>query len=174
MMDDKNSPSDEAHQETKLPPARPPPPSKVKSAHSVDSQDEKIPPKRPNLPHQSSLGGAGIPASLQKHLDELRALQKHRVRWFYKEGKKWLPFNGRDSLVIEEEWQAFQNGSVDSDIEKGYGPTVRGRLFEVDVKERMCHPLYWKGSILFSLLIHNHLMQYFSCISFGEFNLRKS
>jgi len=124
---------------SKSPPARPPPPAKVDSSDILDLQDERTPPK-----HQSSFGNLEIPLSVQKHLDELRALQKHRVRWFYKEGKKWVPFNGRDSLVIEEEWLALHNQDPDSDIEKCYAPTVRGRLYEVDIKERVCCPLYWK------------------------------
>ena len=143
-MDSKMDLSDD-HQKTKSPPARPPPPTRVKSAGSIDSQEDKSPQKAPGQSEQSSFGKLGIPPSVQKHLDELRALQKHRVRWFYKEGKKWVPFNGRDSLVIEEEWQALQNEKVDFDIEKYYGPTVRGRLFEVDLVGRVCNPLYWKG-----------------------------
>ena len=130
----------------KLPPARPPPPATVTPGQSFDSQDDRNTSRGSCQSEQSSFGSLGIPLSVQKHLDELRALQKHRVRWFYKEGKKWVPFNGRDSLVIEEEWQALQNQEADSDMEKFYGPTVRGRLFEVNVQERICIPLYWKGN----------------------------
>lgn len=145
-MDEKPETSTDT-KDTKSPPARPPPPGKLKSSQSVDCPNEKTPPVRPSQPKHHSFGGGEIPPSVQKHLDELRELQKHKVRWFYKEGKKWLPFNGRDSLVIEEEWQALKNESNDGDMEKCYRPTVRGRLFEVDVNERMCHPLYWKGMV---------------------------
>ena len=154
-MDGKSDSPDEP-QKIRSPPARPPPPAKVKSADSIDLEEDKSPQKALNKPEQSSFGKLGIPPSVQKHLDELRALQKHRVRWFYKEGKKWVPFNGRDSLVIEEEWQALQNEEIDCDIEKSYGPTVRGRLFEVDIKGRVCHPLYWKGLLPFCTNLLHH------------------
>lgn len=141
-MDDKSTISDDII-DVRSPPARPPPPSKLKSADSTDLQAEKSSPKRPSQPKKSSPQSIGIPISVQKHLDELRELQKSKVRWFYKEGKKWIPFNGRDSLVIEDEWQDLQDRG--SSRENCHKPTVRGRLFEVDVAKRICLPLYWKG-----------------------------
>lgn len=108
-------------------PTRPPPPSNY-----------------PKLPR---------PQSLQHHLDALQALKPDRVRWFVKEDKKWVPFNGSDSLAIEHcylQILALENRNEDSS--KLYNtssiyemPTVKGGLYEVDVVARQCTPIYWEG-----------------------------
>eukprot|EP00795_Rhopilema_esculentum_P013592 gene13592-4487_t len=124
--------------ETKKAPARPPLPSSANASSGASSSgEEKSPEKRCAKPVQ-------MPSSIQQHLDELRDLQKNKVRWFYKEGKKWIPFNGKDSLVMEEEWQALQKETDVGMSEKPSKPTVRGKLFEVDLLQRQCSPLYWK------------------------------
>lgn len=63
------------------PPKRPPPPS---------SQGQR--PQPPQTP----------PLSVRQHMEHLQPLGKTKVRWFYQEDKKWIPFNGSDSLKIEE------------------------------------------------------------------------
>ena len=139
--------------ETKNAPARPPLPSSANaSSQPSSSGEEKSPPKRLAKP-------VPMPSSIQQHLDELRDLQKHKVRWFYKEGKKWIPFNGKDSLVMEEEWQALQKETDVGMSEKPSKPTVRGKLFEVDLLQRQCSPLYWKGIklLLFCYFISSSL-----------------
>uniref|UniRef100_A0A8C6VYF7 DDHD domain containing 1 n=1 Tax=Nothobranchius furzeri TaxID=105023 RepID=A0A8C6VYF7_NOTFU len=92
-------------------------------------------------------------------------LVPEEVRWFYKEDKKtWKPFLGHDSLKIELMFRKYcelNPGAVrrgfmdtssvsfderDSDgIEINLEPVcVRGGLYEVDLKERKCCPVYWK------------------------------
>uniref|UniRef100_A0A8C3AV47 DDHD domain containing 1 n=1 Tax=Cyclopterus lumpus TaxID=8103 RepID=A0A8C3AV47_CYCLU len=94
-------------------------------------------------------------------------LGPEEVRWFYKEDKKtWKPFLGHDSLNIERMFRKYcelnpgaagsqvrcgeedcgNNGERDTDcIDINVEPVcVRGGLYEVDVKERECNPVYWK------------------------------
>uniref|UniRef100_A0A8C6PU38 DDHD domain containing 1 n=1 Tax=Nothobranchius furzeri TaxID=105023 RepID=A0A8C6PU38_NOTFU len=77
-------------------------------------------------------------------------LVPEEVRWFYKEDKKtWKPFLGHDSLKIELMFRKYcelNPGARDSDgIEINLEPVcVRGGLYEVDLKERKCCPVYWK------------------------------
>ena len=137
--------------EPKTPPSRPPPPKNLRSAQSIDNTtEEKIPPKRPDPPSQAD-SNKSILSSIQQHLDELRELQRNKVRWFYKSGKKWIPFNGKDSLEIEEAWQNIEKDKG-STSETYFKPTVRGRLYEVNVEERVCVPMYWKGNSYFDKL----------------------
>uniref|UniRef100_A0A673CRD3 Phospholipase DDHD1-like n=1 Tax=Sphaeramia orbicularis TaxID=375764 RepID=A0A673CRD3_9TELE len=81
-------------------------------------------------------------------------LGPEEVRWFYKEDKKtWKPFVGHDSLHIELMYRKYcelnpgasaVGGDLDS-IEINVEPVcVRGGLYEVDIKERECYPVYWK------------------------------
>uniref|UniRef100_A0A673CT43 Phospholipase DDHD1-like n=1 Tax=Sphaeramia orbicularis TaxID=375764 RepID=A0A673CT43_9TELE len=100
-------------------------------------------------------------------------LGPEEVRWFYKEDKKtWKPFVGHDSLHIELMYRKYcelnpgasavggsqvsdvegdcanngveSRGDLDS-IEINVEPVcVRGGLYEVDIKERECYPVYWK------------------------------
>uniref|UniRef100_A0A672G9K7 Phospholipase DDHD1-like n=1 Tax=Salarias fasciatus TaxID=181472 RepID=A0A672G9K7_SALFA len=79
-------------------------------------------------------------------------LGPEEVRWFYKEDKKtWKAFLGHDSLKIERMFRKYCElnpgcGTADPDsIEINVEPVcVRGGLYEVDVKERECYPVYWK------------------------------
>ena len=126
-------------------PTRPPPP-KSKTSQPQENKDEKVPPKRPKLPSDLTQARSRAHSdTLQKHLDELREVQRHKVRWFYFEGKKWVPFNGNDSLLIEKNWQS-SNSEDETCQADGSKPTVRGRMYEVDIKERLCSSLYWKGT----------------------------
>uniref|UniRef100_A0A8C3AU69 DDHD domain containing 1 n=1 Tax=Cyclopterus lumpus TaxID=8103 RepID=A0A8C3AU69_CYCLU len=98
-------------------------------------------------------------------------LGPEEVRWFYKEDKKtWKPFLGHDSLNIERMFRKYcelNPGTRTSSVHGGHGSVdtstvsseerdtdcidinvepvcVRGGLYEVDVKERECNPVYWK------------------------------
>ncbi|XP_029568431.1 phospholipase DDHD1-like [Salmo trutta] len=89
-------------------------------------------------------------------------LGPEEVRWFYKEHKKtWKPFVGHDSLKMEVMFRKLcelnsgttkRQGFVGMD--EGYeeentsvnnveAVCVRGGLYEVDVKDRECYPVYW-------------------------------
>uniref|UniRef100_A0A672G9K0 Phospholipase DDHD1-like n=1 Tax=Salarias fasciatus TaxID=181472 RepID=A0A672G9K0_SALFA len=72
-------------------------------------------------------------------------LGPEEVRWFYKEDKKtWKAFLGHDSLKIERMFRKYCELNP-GDIEINVEPVcVRGGLYEVDVKERECYPVYWK------------------------------
>ena len=65
------------------------------------------------------------------------------MRWFYEEpGKFWQPFNGYDSLTLEDTYRKLQEkrGSADE-----YEVPVKGGLYEVNVLDRVCKPIYWTG-----------------------------
>eukprot|EP00794_Sanderia_malayensis_P017824 gene17824-19605_t len=150
--------------DTKQLPARPPPPKNNKPTHPSEAKVEKLPPKRPKLPseipqadrsvsEQNKALDSGSSSSIQHHLDQLRDLQKHKVRWLYLDAKKWVAFNGKDSLLIEEHFQMLndidkkEDKAESSDVGCGEvldAPTVRGGLYEVNVKDRQCSSLYWK------------------------------
>lgn len=59
------------------------------------------PPHRPPPPKISLPPQRKTPPSLKKHMEQIQPLSPYKVRWFYLEEKKWIPFNGRDSLEIE-------------------------------------------------------------------------
>uniref|UniRef100_A0AAY4CPM2 DDHD domain-containing protein n=1 Tax=Denticeps clupeoides TaxID=299321 RepID=A0AAY4CPM2_9TELE len=85
-------------------------------------------------------------------------LGPEEVRWFYKEDKRtWKPFVGHDSLTIEVSYRKFcelnpdkaDASPEDGDRDGGSAAIgveavcVRGGLYEVDVKEKECYPVYW-------------------------------
>lgn len=95
-------------------------------------------------------------------------LGPEEVRWFYKEDKKtWKPFMGHDSLRIEMMYRRFCGSGVGEMLrdEGGEQETagfrspeetcvstenvtaeavcVRGGLYEVDVINKECSPVYW-------------------------------
>uniref|UniRef100_A0A665WQT6 Phospholipase DDHD1-like n=1 Tax=Echeneis naucrates TaxID=173247 RepID=A0A665WQT6_ECHNA len=83
----------------------------------------------------------------------VKELGPEEVRWFYKEDRKtWKPFVGHDSLKIELMFRRYcelnPGASEERDpdgIEVKFEPVcVRGGLYEVDIKERECYPIYWK------------------------------
>lgn len=59
----------------------------------------KSPPKRPPLPANQP---QTPPQSVQQHREHLQGLSPTKVRWFFQEDKKWIAFNGGDSLRIEK------------------------------------------------------------------------
>ena len=64
-----------------------------------NSIGDKSPPKRPPPPTNQS---QTQPQSVQQHREHLQGLSPSKVRWFYQEDKKWIAFNGGDSLRIEK------------------------------------------------------------------------
>ena len=79
------------------------------------------------------------------------SIQPHAIRWFYKEDQtssKWQPFNGLDSLSIECEYLfSKQNNNLKS----SKLVQVLNRLFEVNILERKCSPIYWEGLFYYIL-----------------------
>uniref|UniRef100_A0AAX7TQ92 DDHD domain-containing protein n=1 Tax=Astatotilapia calliptera TaxID=8154 RepID=A0AAX7TQ92_ASTCA len=88
-------------------------------------------------------------------------LGPEEVRWFYKEDKKtWKPFLGHDSLNIELMFRKHcelnpgaacpqasgrEEESGTRDIELNVESVcVRGGLYQVDIIQRQCCPVYWK------------------------------
>uniref|UniRef100_A0A7N6FLN6 DDHD domain-containing protein n=1 Tax=Anabas testudineus TaxID=64144 RepID=A0A7N6FLN6_ANATE len=93
-------------------------------------------------------------SSRHRFNDVVTELGPEEVRWFYKEDKKtWKPFVGHDSLKVEHMFRKYYElnpGATGSkrdpdSIEINVEPVcVRGGLYEVDIKERECYPVYWK------------------------------
>uniref|UniRef100_A0A674C2D6 DDHD domain containing 1 n=1 Tax=Salmo trutta TaxID=8032 RepID=A0A674C2D6_SALTR len=99
-------------------------------------------------------------SSRNRYNEVVTELGPEEVRWFYKEDKKtWKPFIGHDSLKIEVMFRRFcelnpgttkRQGSLgmdeayEEDNASGVEAVcVRGGLYEVDVKDRECYPVYW-------------------------------
>ena len=110
-------------------------------------------PSKPPRPPPPSSSKLLRPPSIQQHLEALQGLRVERVRWFVKEEKKWIPFNGCDSLAIENCYrQILSLEARDEDCAKVLNtstiyevPAVKGGLYEVDVVARECFPIYWNG-----------------------------
>ncbi|XP_059375446.1 phospholipase DDHD1-like isoform X3 [Carassius carassius] len=112
-------------------------------------------------------------SSASKHrLQVIAELGPEEVRWFYKEDKKtWKPFLGHDSLRIEIMYRRFCELNPERALRRGGEETpeddgpdggqsslntsreryesaveavcVRGGLYEVDVMNKECYPVYW-------------------------------
>nr|CAB3236623.1 phospholipase DDHD1-like [Phallusia mammillata] len=77
--------------------------------------------------------------SLKEDIQKVDNLRPDEVRWFYlsSKTKNWKAFLGRDSLYLEKAWRS-------SAFEKACNKVcVRGGMFEVDVIEMKCYPVYW-------------------------------
>ncbi|VDM23979.1 unnamed protein product [Hydatigera taeniaeformis] len=83
--------------------------------------------------------------------DDPHSIKPTSVRWFYKDetSKKWVPFSGYDSLLIEFTYlnllkthESVQSvGAVDT-----FKPLlVREGLYEVDIVANHCYPVYWES-----------------------------
>ncbi|KAL3874040.1 hypothetical protein ACJMK2_037104 [Sinanodonta woodiana] len=73
-------------------------------------------------------------------------LQPEEIRWFFKnEGdKKWTPFIGYDSLRIECRYRVKDSVSPSEPEKEDIDVIlVKGGLYEVDVANRKCKPVYW-------------------------------
>ena len=78
--------------------------------HMTSEMQKKLP-DRPPLPRLPFLSQPEQPASLQEHLQHLQQLLPKRVRWFYAEEKRWIPFGGADSMEIENVYRWERNFS---------------------------------------------------------------
>ncbi|KAL4630375.1 phospholipase DDHD1 [Arapaima gigas] len=96
----------------------------------------------------------------RSRIEVVRELGPEEVRWFYRDERRtWKPFVGHDSLRVELTHRRLcelKPGEAGSDGAEGperggeeRGPRevepvcVRGGLYEVDVQERECYPIYW-------------------------------
>ncbi|XP_053922798.1 phospholipase DDHD1 isoform X5 [Cuculus canorus] len=79
------------------------------------------------------------PGGCRPRYEVVRELGPEEVRWFYREdGKTWKPFVGYDSLRIELAFRAARREAA------AVEPVcVRGGLYEVDVANAECYPVYW-------------------------------
>ena len=112
---------------------------------SEKGKQKKTPPSRPPQPRAMPVV-KNLPSSVKKHFEQLSDLLPERVRWFYFEDKKWAPFCGLDSLRIEKCYRCLPTEASNAmlpDLYETY--TVRGGLYDVDVVEKVCKPIYWKG-----------------------------
>lgn len=112
--------------------------------------------------------------STRSRSGEVTELEAQEVRWFYREDKRnWKHFVGHDSLKIE---LAYRTLCALRDARKGvFEPEdsvcerecvcedagveavcVRGGLYEVDVKEKECYPVYWNREYITSITSLKH------------------
>ncbi|XP_032044194.1 phospholipase DDHD1 isoform X3 [Aythya fuligula] len=89
-------------------------------------------------PRSGGGGGGGRP-----RYEVVRELGAEEVRWFYREDRKtWKPFIGYDSLRIELAFRAL--GPEPREEGEAVEPVcVRSGLYEVDVVNAECYPVYW-------------------------------
>ncbi len=76
-------------------------------------------------------------------------LKPLNVRWFFKdeEEQNWTPFSCFDSVNIEGAFlRSLQsNGSLHNGLSNNTRLLVRDGLFEANIVERQCYPVYWEG-----------------------------
>ena len=87
--------------------------------------------------------------------DDDISLKPTKVRWFYRDdyAKKWVPFNGYDSINIELNYLRLlkmdavlkDSNNNHEEIEKSERLLVRDGLYEVSVINRRCYPVYWES-----------------------------
>uniref|UniRef100_A0A8C8GAU9 DDHD domain-containing protein n=1 Tax=Oncorhynchus tshawytscha TaxID=74940 RepID=A0A8C8GAU9_ONCTS len=88
-------------------------------------------------------------SSRNRYNEVVTELGPEEVRWFYKEDKKtWKPFIGHDSLKVEVMFRnlcELNPGTTKRQVPapRTTAVCVRGGLYEVDVKDRECYPVYW-------------------------------
>lgn len=113
----------------------------------LTSQQRKCEKKRPARPPPPRVMQAvnNLPSTVLKHFEELSDFRVQRVRWFYHQDKKWSPFCGQDSLKIEQcfRYQTRKDTKTSPDLNKVC--SVLGGLYDVDVVNQICKPVYWKG-----------------------------
>ena len=134
----------------KKPPRRPPPPRSQSLPQSLDppgpmgaSSDavsQSVPPARPHAPPSKACSETTLYAPPPLH--------PHEIRWFYQEpGKYWQPFNGYDSLTLEDCYRRMTSDKQQdlAAAAAGYEVTVLGDMYEVNLLENTCKPIYWTG-----------------------------
>ncbi|XP_060684419.1 phospholipase DDHD1b isoform X1 [Hemiscyllium ocellatum] len=84
-------------------------------------------------------------SSIRHRYDVVGELGCEEVRWFYKEDRKtWKPFIGYDSLRIELMYRDYLKlAARDSGLDSVQTVCVRGGLYEVNVIDKGCYPVYW-------------------------------
>ncbi|XP_067895246.1 phospholipase DDHD1b isoform X3 [Heterodontus francisci] len=84
-------------------------------------------------------------SSIRHRYDVVGELGSEEVRWFYKEDRKtWKPFIGYDSLRIELMYRDYSKaGAASSGLDTVQTVCVRGGLYEVNVVDKGCYPVYW-------------------------------
>ena len=125
-------------------PPRPPPPR-------AQSLPEQCAP--PTLPHDYS--PQSLPSShaqytkshSESNLFVPSSLHPHEIRWFYQEtGKYWQPFNGHDSLVLEDHYRRVQTSQDENSTDSpSHEVAVFGDMYLVNLEEKSCKPIYWAG-----------------------------
>lgn len=127
---------------------------KIKSDDPADTGEDdtctKAPPKKPKPPRppppRKSKPDSSSSSSLKS--EKVADLVVQKVRWLYREEKKWVPFIGYDSCQMEWKYRQAQlqvkEGEEGMDVDIGT-VAVRGGLYEVDVAKRQCHAIYWSG-----------------------------
>jgi hypothetical protein len=93
-------------------------------------------------------------------------LHAHEIRWFYQEpGKYWQPFNGYDSLALEDCYRHMdsdtnqESAAAATTCSSSYEVMVIGDMYEVNLVENQCKPIYWTGkrhNICMSSYIYYH------------------
>ena len=82
-------------------------------------------------------------------------LQAHEVRWFYEEpGKMWTPFNGHNSLCLEECYQKLRDKRGSSQTCE---VSVLGDMYEANILDKLCRPIYWEGE---GALLYTYMYMY--------------
>ena len=80
----------------------------------------------------------------------IEVLRPEEIRWMFRERehKKWIPFIGYDSLRIECKYRELQQSKctgVAASIRCDEFINVKGGLYEVDVSQMKCMPIYWNS-----------------------------
>ncbi|XP_054828425.1 phospholipase DDHD1 isoform X2 [Eublepharis macularius] len=131
------------------------------SAGSGFSGPAAEPRKRPRGAGSRAAASVSPSASAARCYEVVRELGPEEVRWFYREERKsWKPFIGYDSLRLELAYRALplleRRPASPSPAEGSASPErsasgvlspepvcVRGGLYEVDVGNAECYPVYW-------------------------------
>ncbi|KAM9556411.1 phospholipase DDHD1 isoform 5-T5 [Guaruba guarouba] len=93
------------------------------------------------LPERRRPGGG------RPRYEMVRELSAEEVRWFYREDRKpWKPFIGYDSLRIELAYRALGPEPREREAAAVEPVCVRSGLYEVDVANAECYPVYWNQS----------------------------
>ena len=142
-------PSHKGGSKNKKPPQRPPPPRSQSLPQSFepsgaysDTVSQSLPPARPHASPSK--------ASSESNLYVPPPLHSHEIRWFYQEtGKYWQPFNGYDSMALEDCYQRMKSDTKQESTAAtsggSYEVVVLGDIYEVNLAENTCKPIYWSG-----------------------------
>ncbi|GCB69955.1 hypothetical protein scyTo_0005579 [Scyliorhinus torazame] len=87
-------------------------------------------------------------SNIRHRYEVVGELGSEEVRWFYKEDRKtWKPFIGYDSLRIELMYREYSTAVTNNaSLDTVKTVCVRGGLYEVNVVDKGCYPVYWYQS----------------------------